>query len=314
MRKIVTIDCDYIHPRFAAAFLLIENGRAAFIENNTAHATPKLLAALAENGLSPEAVDYLIVTHVHLDHAGGTSALLAHCPRATVLAHPKAARTLVDPSRLVASARKVYGDAAFEKLYGEIRPIDAGRVRAMADEETLALGSRTLRFLHTKGHATHHFCVLDSGSDGIFTGDAFGLRYPALQSHGLFVFPSTSPIDFDPDEARRSVRRIAATGAKRAFLTHYGEVEQVAEAADQLVVHLDAHERVLLDAVKSPLAGAALAKACEAKLREHFVAFTASLQWTPSPDEWALLALDIEINAQGIAYVAEKRRTASAAP
>ncbi|MBY0370332.1 MBL fold metallo-hydrolase, partial [bacterium] len=113
-----TIDCGYCFDDFAASFLLVEGNRAAFVETNTAHAVPRFLEALRKRGLGPEAVDYIVVTHVHLDHAGGTAALAAACPQARVLAHPRAARHLKDPSKLVASAKAVYGEERFSELYG----------------------------------------------------------------------------------------------------------------------------------------------------------------------------------------------------
>lgn len=306
--QVITIDCDYVMPEFAAAYLMVEGSRALFIENNTAHAVPKLLAALKRTGLSPEAVEYLIITHVHLDHAGGTSALLKHCPNAQVLAHPKAAKAIIDPSRLVASAKRVYGEANFAALYGELSPIEAVRVRALDDGATIRFGERTLSFFYTKGHATHHFCIHDSGTNGVFTGDAFGLRYPALQSRGLFIFPSSSPIDFDPPEARLSIDRIVGTGADRAFLTHYGEVAELRTAREQLLLHLDAHARALDEAQASSLSGAPLVALCEKRLREHFARYFEQHGGDPGKAAWEVLKLDIEINAQGIAYVAEKRR------
>jgi glyoxylase-like metal-dependent hydrolase (beta-lactamase superfamily II) len=309
MQKVVTIDCDYLEPAFAAAYLVVEGDKALFVDNNTAHATDRLMSALSAADLRPDQVEYLIVTHAHLDHAGGTSALLARCPRATVLAHPKAARTLIDPTKLVASARKVYGEAEFARLYGDLGPLPAARVRAVEDEERFRFGGSTLRFFHTKGHATHHFCIHHSTSNGVFSGDAFGLRYPALQSKGLFIFPSTSPIDFEPVEARRSVRRIVETGAERVFPTHFGEVREVKEAAEQLIAHLDAHEQVLQEA-KAALArgtsGPALTALCETRLREHFERYFASHGGVPGPDTWRLIKLDLELNAAGIAFVAER--------
>ncbi len=306
---IITIDSEYLeHPRFAAAYLIVEGDRAAFVDNNTAHAVPKLLSALSRAGLRPEQVEYAIITHIHLDHAGGSSALLSACPNAKLLAHPRAARHAIDPSRLIASARKVYGDASFEKLYGRIDPIPAARVREMSDGEELAFGSRTLKFLHTRGHANHHFCVLDSGSSGIFTGDAFGLRYPDLQSGGLFVFPSTSPTDFDAEEARRSVRRIVDSGARTAFLTHFGELGELREAGDQLISHLDFCEQLLADAIRSPEQDAGLPAFCERRIGERMRAELSSRGIALEGREAKLLALDIELNAAGISHVAVKRR------
>lgn len=303
----VTIDCDYLFARFAAAYLLTEGDRALFVENNTAHSVPRLLAALKTSGVSPENVEFLIITHVHLDHAGGTSALLEKCPNATVLAHPRAAPHVIDPSRLVASARKVYGDAEFERLYGTINPVPASRVRSPNDGERVQFGERQLHFIHTRGHANHHMCVLDETSEDIYTGDAFGLAYPDLQADGLFIFPSTSPTDFDPEEARKSVRKIVGAGARRAWLTHFGLVTDLAGAASQLVEWIDFSETLLEEAVRSPEQDSALAGGCETKLRVRLKKALEGRSRLPA-NVWDLLKLDIELNAAGIAHVAIKRR------
>src|SRR5699024_7188114 len=225
MTSIHTIDTHYLgYPEVAAAYLIVEGDRAAFVDNNTNAAVPRLLASLEEQGLTPEQVEYLIITHVHLDHAGGTSKLAKACPNATVVAHPRAAPHVIDPSKLVASASAVYGEAEFERLYGTIEPVAEARVQVMDDEQTLQFGRRELRFLHTRGHANHHFCIADSASGAIFAGDAFGLVYPALQGEGLFAFPSTSPTDFEPALARDSIRRLVDERPSCLYLTHFGAV------------------------------------------------------------------------------------------
>jgi glyoxylase-like metal-dependent hydrolase (beta-lactamase superfamily II) len=295
MRNIVTIDCDYMFPQYAASYLMIDGDRALFIENNTTHAVPKLMEALESEGLVPAQVEYLIVTHVHLDHAGGTSALLKNCPNATVLAHPKAAKRIIDPSRLIQSARQVYGDKEFDKLYGEILPVPAEKVRAIKDEEVIHFGSRDLRFFYTLGHASHHFCIYDSLSNSVFTGDSFGVMYPALQKEDeMFIIPSTSPVDFDPTEAR---------------LTHYGELTDIDAAKAQLNAHLDVHERLLHEAqLLKNLTGTALADHCATHLREYFKKYFELKKYKTTDDTWALLKLDIDLNGAGIAHAAEKRR------
>ncbi|MEW5848223.1 MAG: MBL fold metallo-hydrolase [Myxococcota bacterium] len=303
-----TIDCHYLQPRFAAAYLLTEGDEAAFVETNTTHAVPRLLDALQARGMKPEQVRYVVITHVHLDHAGGASALMRACPNATLLAHPRAAPHVIDPSRLVASARKVYGDEPFRQLYGEILPVDAARVRIMQDEEKLSWGSRTLHFFHTRGHANHHFCIHDSASNGVFTGDAFGLAYPVMQDRGLFIFPSTSPTDFDPDEARKAVRRIAGSGAARAYLTHYGEVTALREAEAQLLDHLDFADALLQRAIQSDLPDDKLASFCEAELRARFQRILEQRGLSLDAATAELIKLDLDLNGQGIAYVAVKRR------
>jgi glyoxylase-like metal-dependent hydrolase (beta-lactamase superfamily II) len=302
-----TIDCNYLAPQFAAAYLIAESDRALFVENNTAHATPFLLQALKETGLKPEQVEYLIVTHIHLDHAGGTSKLLQACPNAKVLAHPRAAPHLIDPTKLITSARHVYGDANFDRLYGEILPIDSARVRIMQDQEVLPFGSRSLKFIYTRGHANHHFCIFDSESEGIFTGDSFGLAYPALQKSGLFIFPSTSPTDFDPNEARLSIQKILDSGAKRAFLTHYGSIGDLKGAADQLRMHLDFSEKLLESAIQSSEPDAALDEFCQKQIYSYFQTLLSN-QGLATPEVWDLIKMDLELNAAGIAHIARKRR------
>jgi glyoxylase-like metal-dependent hydrolase (beta-lactamase superfamily II) len=305
MKMPITIDCNYIVPQFAAAYLITESDRALFIENNTAHATPRLLQSLKETGLRPEQVEYLIVTHIHLDHAGGTSKLLQACPNATVLAHPRAAPHLIDPSKLVSSAKHVYGDSTFENLYGEILPIDATRVKIMQDQEILQFGSRSLKFIHTRGHANHHFCIFDSESSGIFTGDSFGLAYPQLQKNGLLIFPSTSPTDFDPEEARLSIQKILNSGAKQAFLTHYGSLDNLEQAAAQLLSHLDFSENLLILATASDESDSSLEEFCQRHLTKYFQNLLTQHGLTMA---WDLIKMDLELNAAGIAHIARKRR------
>ncbi|MCX5794833.1 MAG: MBL fold metallo-hydrolase [Elusimicrobia bacterium] len=307
---VFTIDCQYLHPRYAASYLLVEGGRALFVDNNTARAVPLLLERLGQEGLTPEQVDYAIVTHAHLDHAAGSRALVDACPNATLLAHHKAAGHIIDPTRLIASAKKVYGEKAFDELYGAVAGVPESRVRSMQDGEVLRWGGRELTFLHTRGHANHHVCVYDPASGGIFTGDAFGLAYPDLQKGGLFVFPSTSPTGFQPAEARASIERILKTGAQRAFLPHFGELGELPAAAEQLFEHLDFSARLLEDAVHSGVNDAELAGFCEAALREHFRSALERLGIAQAKT-WDMLKLDIELNAAGIAHAARRKRSSA---
>jgi glyoxylase-like metal-dependent hydrolase (beta-lactamase superfamily II) len=306
---VVTIDCEYVFERFAAAYLLKSGRQAAFIDNNTAHCVPLLMKALDDEGLAPSDVQWIIITHVHLDHAGGTSKLAELCPNAQVLAHPRAAPHVIDPAKLVASARKVYGEEIFEKLYGEIKPIPQARVRVMQDGETVRLGTRELRFLHTRGHANHHFCI--HSEDSIFTGDAFGLRYPAVQGQGLFVFPSTSPTDFDAAEARKSVDRIVETGARMAYPTHFGGFPELKEAAQQLKEHLDFSETLLNNAMKriekDPSQAATLGRWCSQELRTHYERWLATHHRSFGEKEWQLIEMDLQLNGDGIAFVAGRK-------
>lgn len=310
MTDIHTIDTHYLdRPELAAAYLIVEGDRAAFVDNNTNSAVPRLLAALDAQGLVPEQVEFLIITHVHLDHAGGTSALAKACPNATVVAHPRAAPHVIDPTKLVASASAVYGQEEFERIYGAIEPVAEDRVQVMDDEQTLRLGKRELRFLHTRGHANHHFCIADSASGAIFAGDAFGLVYPALQGEGTFAFPSTSPTDFEPELARESIRRLVEERPSCIYVTHFGAVTDIETAAGQLIRHLDFAERVRDDAEASDLPDEQLSEYCQRRVEDYFAGLLDGRgNLGRDPDTWSRLKMDIDLNAQGIAFAANKRR------
>ncbi len=305
---VTTIDAKYLgHEGFAATYLLRQENRAAFVETANAHAVPGMLAALEAEGLMPDAVDYVIITHVHLDHAGGAAALMKACPNATLLAHPNAAKHAIDPSKLVRSAQGVYGEARFAEMYGVIEPIAADRVRIMGDDETLDWHGRPLHFLHTRGHANHHFCIHDPTSDGIFTGDAFGLVYPALQRKGLFTLPSTSPTDFDAAAAKASLDRIVATGATTAYLTHFGGVTELPAIATLLHAQLDRYGAIVDEAFGSDRDDAAIDAFCKAQVA---ALFDELLDKHGLDDALTrrILQTDIDLNGQGAAFAVKKRR------
>ena len=297
--RLVTIDCEYVLPEFAAAYLRVQGGEAAFIETNTTHAVPKLLSALAAEGRDPADVRYVIVTHVHLDHAGGASALMRACPNATLLAQPRAVRHRVDPSKLVASAKAVYGEEAFDALYGRIEPIDEARVRALDDGASVPFGRDELSFWHTRGHANHHFVVHDPAADTVFTGDTFGLVYPRLQRARPFAIPSTSPTDFDAEAALVSLDRILGLGTTTAALTHFGVVRALPEIAADLRVWLElSGELVERAATLDPSSVEALFRE---RLSEELERHASRAGLVLDAGDRALLDLDLRLNAQGLA-------------
>ncbi len=313
MDDIITIDCEYLgQKQFAAAYMIVDGDRAAFVDNCTYQAVPKLLAALEDRGLTPEQVEYVIITHVHLDHAGGTSALMKACPNAKVLAHPRAAKHVIDPAKLVASASAVYGEARFTELYGTIEPVPEDRVQVMDDNSVTHLGSRRLRFLHTRGHANHHFCIVDDTTNSVFTGDAFGLHYPYFGTRGIFALPSTSPTDFDGPLARESIDRIVAERPDRVLPTHFGEVTEVEERGALMIRHLHFHESVMVDAEQTDLPDDKLTAYCEGRLRDYYTALINQQgDLGEYKETWKLLELDLDLNAQGLAFAANKRRKKS---
>lgn len=303
----VTIDCDVL-PKFSASYLRIAGDEAAFIETHTAHAVPRLLAALEAHRLRPEQVRWVVVTHCHLDHAGGAGTLLAKLPNATLLAHPRAARHLIDPEKLTKSATAVYGAARFAELYGRIDPIPAERVRALDDGATFELGGATLRVHHTAGHAKHHFVIHDPSIDTVYTGDTFGLVYPALQRAGRFAIATTSPTDFDPREARVSIDKVLSLGAKAACLTHWGEIRDVEEVGAQVRAWIDRSEALLDQGAASGLSTEALTASFKDQLRAALREDADRRGLGLDESDWKLLETDIDLNGQGIAFAADKQR------
>jgi glyoxylase-like metal-dependent hydrolase (beta-lactamase superfamily II) len=294
---ITCIDTLYIRPGLAACYLLEHNGKAAFIDTGTTYTTPRLLELLAEKGLSREDVEYVIPTHVHLDHAGGAGTLIEALPNAKLVIHPRGARHMINPTKLVAGAKAVYGEETFDRFYGELVAVPAERVIEAGDNFKLSLNGRELLFIDTPGHAKHHFCIYDALSKGIFSGDTFGLSYREFDSaEGPFIFPPTTPVQFDPIAWHHSLDKLMALGPKRIYLTHFCMVENPQPLVTQLRARIDEYT--------------ALAKAANKEtLYENIVeALTHSMltqlknQQSPTTEKEALniLEIDIDLNAQGL--------------
>jgi len=308
-RTLRVIDCLYTgREKVAAAFLLKEGDRAAIVETNTNHAIPHIMQTMTEEGVQPEQVEWIIVTHAHLDHAGGASALLKKCPNATLVAHPKAAPHLIDPSRLLKSAKDIYGEETFQELYGTIKPIPEDRVKVPEDGESLSLGERELRLFFTRGHANHHFCVHDVSEKVVFAGDNFGIIYPALQHHGLFAFPSTPPTDFDALAAIESIDKILATGANRVFPTHFGEVTELEAIASQLREQLQTFHEWIEEVDASGQPDEALDALFDKRIRAHFDTKCEALGIPADNPHRRLLEIDVMLNGQGLSFAVKKRR------
>jgi len=232
---ITCIDAMYGYEGHACCYLIVENNRAAFIDTGTGHSIPYLLETLKQKSLRVEDVDYVIPTHVHLDHAGGAGLLMSKLPNAKLVIHPRGAQHMINPERLVAGTIAVYGEENFQQYYGEIIPIDEQRVIVAKDEDEIQLANRTLKFLDTPGHARHHFCVYDQTTDGFFTGDTFGLSYKELDDeNGAFILPTTTPVQFEPDAWQQSLDRMLSYQPKNMYLTHYGRVTEIERLATQL--------------------------------------------------------------------------------
>ena len=295
---VYAVDTGFVRPRFDASHLVVESGRAAFVDTGTTHAVPRLLEALASLGVARDAVDYVIATHIHLDHSGGAGALLQHLPNARVVVHPLGTRHLVDPSRLMASARTVYGDAEVERNYGEVIPVPAERVIETNDGFALDWAGRRLRFFDTPGHARHHHCIWDERSRGVFTGDTLGIAYPEFtNAHGPWLIPSTPPTQFDPPALRASVQRVLALEPDRLYLTHYSELKCTAELGRALLRRIEQVVSLGETLRNAPDRPRALEQGLAALYRSWLLEHGCAMNLDAALE---LLEIDVTLNAQGM--------------
>ena len=296
---IVAFDAGYVRPILAAIHMVIENDRVAFIDTGSNDALPNALAALGKLGLGVDAVDYVILTHIHLDHAGGAGSLMAAFPNAKLIVHPRGARHMAEPSKLIAGVTAVYGAEYVKRVYGEILPIPAERIVEAPDGHIVSLAGRGLLCLDTPGHARHHICIVDRKTGGVFTGDMFGLSYRELDVDGRqFIFPTTTPTQFEPEEMRRSIQRLLSFAPEAMYLTHYSRVVEVPQRAADLLRHLD----VLVAMAKAEKdAGGErhqrLKQAGTRYLLEQLRAHGCRLPEAELLDIWET---DLELNAQGL--------------
>jgi glyoxylase-like metal-dependent hydrolase (beta-lactamase superfamily II) len=284
----------------AACYLVRSEDRLAFVETGTSKSVPRMLEVIWALGLAPENVDYVIPTHVHLDHAGGAGALMARCPNAKLVIHPKGASHMIDPSRLAAGAAAVYGEEELASTFGTLVPIPEESVIVADDGMTIDLKGRPLTFIDTPGHANHHGCIFDARTTGFFTGDTFGISYRKLDTpKGPYLFAPTTPVAFDPDAWQKSLSKILSFHPKSIYLTHYGRVDNPAALAEELRTSIrdladlalaeednkgEGRSKRLQEGVAEQLIAGARRNGCildEAHVRE-------------------ILAVDIALNAQGL--------------
>ena len=218
-----------------AAYLVTHPHGHTLVETGPSSTLAALEAGVIAAGARISDVTQLLVTHVHLDHAGAGGTLLHRLPEARLFVHPRGVAHLVDPARLLLSATRIYGDR-MEQLWGDVDPCPPGRVIPLADGEEVQCGSRTLRALHTPGHAIHHLAFHDAEGRSVFTGDVGGVRL-AGTSH---VRPPTPPPDIDVEAWHRSVDRLRALAPAFLDLTHFGRFSDPGAHFDDLLHRLDA--------------------------------------------------------------------------
>jgi len=198
-------------------------------------------------------VDYLFLTHVHLDHAGGAGQLMRALPNARAVLHPRGAPHLIDPTRLVAGSIQVYGEALYRQLYGELIPIPAERVVIAEDRQRIALGRRTFEFIDAPGHAKHHHCPIDLDSREVYSGDNFGICYREFDTaRGPFMLPTTTPVQFDPDALHATIDRLMSYRPQRVLQTHFGPVTDLERLAADLHAALVELVRIAREHAQAP--------------------------------------------------------------
>jgi glyoxylase-like metal-dependent hydrolase (beta-lactamase superfamily II) len=292
------IDTGFERPRFDAAYLIVDSGRAAFVDTGTNHAVPRLLAALDALALGRDAVDWVIPTHVHLDHAGGAGLLMRSLPQARMVVHPRGERHMIDPGALYAGASAVYGAAEMERSYGRPVGVEATRVVTTHDGMTLTLGTRVLEFIDTPGHARHHHCIWDARTRTWFTGDTFGLGYPEMVNRqGRWVTPTAAPVQFDPEPLKASVARLLAREPAALCVTHYGRVPYAPHLGPLLTSQIDEMAAIGQRLRAAHDRHARLRAAFESMYRQRLAAHGFGDVEARMP----LLAMDVELNAQGLA-------------
>ena len=296
--NITRIDTGLMGIGVVACYLMESMGEVAIIETGNFGTTERILALLEQRKIDLGKVRFVIPTHVHLDHAGGASSLMEALPNAQLVIHPRGARHMIDPSKLIAGATAVYGAEKLKALYGDIKPISEQRIIIAEDDSRLVLGDRTLLFRDTPGHASHHFCVWDELSRGWFTGDTFGIGYPQLfNGENPFIFPTTTPVQFDPSKLKDSIKLLMSYQPLRVYLTHFGSINVTHDQSEQLCQQIDAYVAFMASQPEQDVTienlKAFLGEYTYQKLTDHGT--------TISKEEFhKIMNMDFELNSQGL--------------
>ena len=299
-KNIFCFDANYIRQKFAAIHFINQNNKLLIIDTATNHSAKRFLNALQAMNISPEFVEWIILTHVHLDHAGGAGLLMKMCPNARLAVHSRGARHMINPEKLWASVVSVYGKEEAEKQYGKLIPVDENRVVVVGEGEVISFQDRRLQIFDAPGHANHHIIIFDEESKSFFTGDAFGIAYPELTNEdGEFIFISSTPTQFEPVKFNITIKKIMEQKPQSCFLTHFSKIINIEKNGYELLKQLDEYVTISQQS-----------RTCDSQqdqIREKlFELLYKKLEKTNlsiSRREFGnLLSLDLSLNAQGLEY------------
>lgn len=285
---------------------VIDEQELTIIETGPSPSVKHVKSGMESLGFSLDQVKYIIVTHIHLDHAGGAGLLLKDCPNARIVVHPKGIRHLAEPERLIAGAKAVYGNK-FKELFDPIIPIPHERMIIKNDGDLLKIGATCiLKFFDTPGHAKHHFSIYDPISNGMFTGDTVGVRYEQLIPDGVaFFLPSTSPNQFNPAAMQRAIDHFAQMNLQYIYYGHFGVTNSPSEALSQVSMWLNIFVTEA-EAVYAEAKGyRELANRLDRLVKEHLK----NQGISENHDVFRIIELDLEVSAMGMMdYLVNKEK------
>ena len=295
---IFAVDTEYLRSLQDASHLIVQGARAAFVDTGTNDSVALLLDSLRQRDLGVDDVDFVFLTHVHLDHAGGAGLLMSKLPNARCVIHPRGAPHMIEPTKLIRGTEGVYGVERTREMYGEILPIDEHRVVVAEDEGWIDFNGRRMQTLFTEGHARHHYCLNDPTSRGVFTGDNFGVSYRELDTaNGEFIYPTSTPASFDPAEAHKSVDRIMACEPEQVYLTHYSRVRDLDRLAADMHAGIDAYKEMALACRDADNRGDAL----EAAMYDYLSTRLLAHGFEGDEDTMrSIMGVDVTLNAAGL--------------
>ena len=296
-QRIFLIDGFDLGVRERTGTYVIAEKALTLVDTGPSPSVKHVKKGLETLGYSLDQVKYIIVTHVHLDHAGGAGLLLEECPNAKVVVHPRGARHLADPTRLVAGAKMVYGER-FTELFNPVVAIPENRLLIKDEADTLEIGPAcTLKFLDTPGHAKHHFSIYDPVSNGMFAGDTVGIRYEQLIRDGVDLFlPSTSPNQFDPTSMRQAIDRMLTLDLNCIYYGHFGMTNNPTVALRQVADWLDIFMEEADVVITERKGHEVLAQRLFGRVREHL----RELNVSDDHEVYGLIELDMQVSSMGI--------------